>query len=431
MNDPELFESGIEQIEKQVEEKLAEKSDAGQRHISLSEALAALSGDAKLESLLRHKLSDAESALDEVNEQIGHYRDVVRKISDELLQVHERNLHSREVLEQLESIGADVGDGFDVLHARQLHFDKCREQLLELCEKLEMDDPLPNMILSVPFDKKSENRLKGDVEIAKEELLAYMRDHNYSPEDWDTFIQDPDCRRLIRKIDRNYKLPPIPPEEARRLLDAYMTRNGYDESDFDKYSQDPEWRYLMHAAAPFAKLPPRKAADNIGEWEDAPSDETISEALAEMNTEYSARDEWQVNCQRCVPAFEMRLRGYDVIASPRFKEINDHLSLYPEDAWEAPVVQHCGASDNKEYISKALENWGDGARVQIVITNRFDPKYGHTIMAVRNNGKTMFLDPQTGDGSAEECFDWADPSMTRFWRIDDLQPSAMVMDCCR
>ena len=142
MNDPELFESGIEQIEKQVEEKLAEKSDAGQRQISLSEALAALSGDAKLESLLRHKLSDAESALDEVNEQIGHYRDVVRKISDELLQVHERNLHSREVLEQLESIGADVGDGFDVLHARQLHFDKCREQMLELHQMLHITQHL-------------------------------------------------------------------------------------------------------------------------------------------------------------------------------------------------------------------------------------------------------------------------------------------------
>ena len=52
------------------------------------------------------------------------------------------------------------------------------------------------------------------------------------------------------------------------------------------------------------------------------------------------------------------------------------------------------------------------------------------LMAVRNNGKTMFLDPQTGDEHAEECFDWAELSLTRFWRIDNLQPSAMVMDCC-
>ena len=317
MNDQERFESGIEQIEKKVDEALIEKRDADQRQTHLSEALAAIEGDGKLASLLQRRLSDAESRLNEVEEQIRHYKDVVRRISDEMLALHDRNLHSREVLEQLESIGADVSDGYEVLHRRQLLFDKCREQLREISEKLEMENPLPNMILSVSFDKKNAKIVKGEVDAAKEELLAYMRDHHYSPQDWDTFIQDAKCRMLVRKIDRNYKLPPMAMEEARRQLDAYMTQQGYDENDYDKYSGDPEWRYLMHAAAPFATLPPRKDADNIGGWGDSPVDETISEAVAEMNRNCNSGGEWRSNCQRCVPAFEMRLRGYDVTAAPR------------------------------------------------------------------------------------------------------------------
>lgn len=429
MNDQERFESGIEQIEKKVDEALIEKRDADQRQTHLSEALAAIEGDGKLASLLQRRLSDAESRLNEVEEQIRHYKDVVRRISDEMLALHDRNLHSREVLEQLESIGADVSDGYEVLHRRQLLFDKCREQLREISEKLEMENPLPNLILSVSFDKKNAKIVKGEVDAAKEELLAYIRDHHYSPQDWDTFIQDAKCRMLVRKIDRNYKLPPMAMEEARRQLDAYMTQQGYDENDYDKYSGDPEWRYLMHAAAPFATLPPRKDADNIGGWGDSPVDETISEAVAEMNRNCNSGGEWRSNCQRCVPAFEMRLRGYDVTAAPR-RGMIDHLAYHPEDAWENPVVQFCGAYDNRDYISQALQNWGDGARVQIVVVDKYDPHRAHTFMALRNNGKTMFLDPQTGDEHAEECFDWAELSLTRFWRIDNLQPSAMVMDCC-
>ena len=209
MSEQERFELGIEQIEKKVDEALKEKGDADQQQSRLYEALVAISGDEKLASLLQRKLSDAESRLDEVHEQIERYRDAVRKISNEMLEVHDKNLHSREVLEQLEVVGADVSDGYEVLHRRQLLFNKCREQLRELSEKLEMENPLPGMILSVSFDRKNENVRKGEVELAKEELLAYMRDHNYSPQDWDTFIQDAKCRMLVRKIDRNYKLPPM------------------------------------------------------------------------------------------------------------------------------------------------------------------------------------------------------------------------------
>ena len=120
MSEQERFELGIEQIEKKVDEALKEKGDADQQQSRLYEALAAISGDEKLASLLQRKLSDAESRLDEVHEQIERYRDAVRKISNEMLEVHDKNLHSREVLEQLEVVGADVSDGYEVLHRRQL-----------------------------------------------------------------------------------------------------------------------------------------------------------------------------------------------------------------------------------------------------------------------------------------------------------------------
>lgn len=209
MQNLESLEQGIELIEKQVDEKLIEKGDIDKRQNWISEAISAVSGDENLELLLQAKLSKVESESLEVTEQIERYKEVVLKISNEMLEVQDHSLHSREVLEQLESIGADVNEGYELLHARQQSFDKCREQLLELCRKLEMNNPVPNMILSVPFEKKNENVIKNEVDEAKEELIAYMRDHNYSSADWDQFIQDPKCRLLICKIDRNFEFPPL------------------------------------------------------------------------------------------------------------------------------------------------------------------------------------------------------------------------------
>ena len=42
----------------------------------------------------------------------------------------------------------------------------------------------------------------------------------------------------------------------------------------------------------------------------------INSDLHKSNPNYKEGFEWQINCQRCVPTYEMRRRGYNVTALP-------------------------------------------------------------------------------------------------------------------
>ena len=52
---------------------------------------------------------------------------------------------------------------------------------------------------------------------------------------------------------------------------------------------------------------------------------TVDEALAGSNPHYREGREWQQNCQRCIYAYEMQRRGYDVEALPRIFDGTDRL----------------------------------------------------------------------------------------------------------
>ena len=43
----------------------------------------------------------------------------------------------------------------------------------------------------------------------------------------------------------------------------------------------------------------------------------FSEELKKCNPNFELGNQWKINCQRCVPTYEMRRRGYNVTASPK------------------------------------------------------------------------------------------------------------------
>lgn len=118
------------------------------------------------------------------------------------------------------------------------------------------------------------------------------------------------------------------------------------------------------------------------------------------NPNYSKGREWQVNCQRCVPAYEARCRGYDVTALPtpvdgKTDPIWRGCRTYADFAFPlfkgAKAIQYRKRAD----IEKQMAIWGDGARAQVCCGWRNGN--AHTFMAVQENGKTRFVDPQSGD----------------------------------
>lgn len=163
-----------------------------------------------------------------------------------------------------------------------------------------------------------------------------------------------------------------------------------------------------------------------------------------VNPNYDTKSvKWTHNCQRCVVAYEMRRRGYDVRATARPTEVknhiffpneivptgDDHLSHAPFDAWVPPESIHC--ENGQISIEQKLEEWGDGARAEVMVLWRGQHGAGHVFVAEQINGKTHFIDPQSGRDGVAYYFDDCDPAQIYICRTDDKELTEYVKDCCQ
>lgn len=125
----------------------------------------------------------------------------------------------------------------------------------------------------------------------------------------------------------------------------------------------------------------------------------------------------------------MRRRGYDVTALPADKSSSTHLSYYPFDVWKNAEIQTCSGT-GYEYIQETMKKWGNGSRAQIVIIWK-NTNSGHTFIAEQIDGKTKFVDPQNGKQNVSNYFDYATQGATQFCRIDNIEVSNKIFDCCK
>lgn len=144
-------------------------------------------------------------------------------------------------------------------------------------------------------------------------------------------------------------------------------------------------------------------------------------ALRGTNPNYNKAREYQINCQRCVPTYEMRRRGYDVEALgnlrgsvklgnlEKMKELwgledKDILRNYIEiKRGENITIKDADFGNVLDFI----EDSNIGSRFQISwwwSKNRT----GHTIVAENTRKGAMFIDPQIGKTFTTE----------QFWRLD-------------
>ena len=164
------------------------------------------------------------------------------------------------------------------------------------------------------------------------------------------------------------------------------------------------------------------------DWGIYKSSHDYANALARSNPSFKRGIRaWSKNCQRCVPTYEMQKRGFDVSANP-IAPGYDYLSYHPYDVWKDPIV-HNTPGTGRESIEQAMASYGDGARAQVTVQWSKEPG-GHTFIAEQKEGKTHFIDPQTGSTDAAWYFDDVLPGATQFARIDNLTPSDRIFDCC-
>jgi hypothetical protein len=164
------------------------------------------------------------------------------------------------------------------------------------------------------------------------------------------------------------------------------------------------------------------------------------------NPEYGpgdAKRPYRINCQRCVPTAEARLRGYDVVAQPRpmvrgrggKMEADPNDPIFRNRSTKAEYYFSCFKNPAVESfrsqrdIERCMADWGDGARAQICCL--WKGGGAHTFIAIQENGRTRFMDPQTG---REDCTSYFHDIKTRgrnvdwntFARIDTLEFSDNV-----
>lgn len=151
------------------------------------------------------------------------------------------------------------------------------------------------------------------------------------------------------------------------------------------------------------------------------------DSLKSVNPHYSPmKREYKENCTNCVSAYEMRKRGYDVIAKAAGK--NHHLQRYPEDAWKNPQIIRTFGSGLDE-ILKTFENWPDNARAEIAVVWKYS-REGHVFVGEKSNGAVAFYDVQSGVKYSENVFEKVTDGKTKFWRIDNLEPSDRGITAC-
>ena len=141
---------------------------------------------------------------------------------------------------------------------------------------------------------------------------------------------------------------------------------------------------------------------------------------------YSGDEKYKTNCTNCVSAYEMRQRGYDVVA--KASTGNHYLERNPEKAWVHPEVEKTAGS-GLEDILNAMGQLPDGSRIEVAVKWK-NSASGHVFVAERKNGKVHFLDVQSGEKLSSKIFERVQNGETRFWRIDNLEPSDRGITAC-
>ena len=182
------------------------------------------------------------------------------------------------------------------------------------------------------------------------------------------------------------------------------------------------WDYEKVRAAP---PPPDPVEQMLGIKRGAPIRRI--DAVTHANPDYWQGRGYQVNCQRCVPTFELRRRGYPVQAMPNLGTNGNGTSkrraMNGSECFKNAAVQGVWGGKpplTKTALLKELKALPNGARVGIMWLWPGRKATGHTIVCEKVSGVLVFMDPQTGQigdstlGTARKGWGYS------YYRMDDL-----------
>jgi hypothetical protein len=127
------------------------------------------------------------------------------------------------------------------------------------------------------------------------------------------------------------------------------------------------------------------------------------------------------NCCLCTIAYDMRRRGYDVIAKQK-APINLLYDIGPEDvSWMYGFPKETNTG-NVEGLNRALKKQPNGAR-GAVFCSWGKGSGGHVVAYEVENGKPVLYDAQSGDRYTNLSDLLNDVKSTSYIRLDDKEPN--------
>lgn len=152
----------------------------------------------------------------------------------------------------------------------------------------------------------------------------------------------------------------------------------------------------------------------------------MDEALKAVNPNFAKGLEWQKNCQRCVYAYEMQRRGYDVEALPRILNGNDDAARQWAKVMEGQTWDKFTSHNTISQMLQKMSEYGDGARAVVYVAWK-GHKSAHVFIAEQEGIGTVFLDPQTGHYvDINHYMQYAIKGQTKLSRIDHLKPTDLI-----
>lgn len=142
-------------------------------------------------------------------------------------------------------------------------------------------------------------------------------------------------------------------------------------------------------------------------------------AIKGANPKYKKGTNYERNCQRCVPVYELRRRGYDVTAAPKplynFMGRSD-IAFVDKKTGNFPKFSPLRTS--RKMMEKDMAPYPNNSRFAVRI-GQGKGKPGHVFVAEKIDGKICYSDPQTGKINALSNFSPA--KNMQFFRMDNLQ----------
>lgn len=178
--------------------------------------------------------------------------------------------------------------------------------------------------------------------------------------------------------------------------------------------------------------------------------EDYSQAAKATNPNFDTHKyEWTYNCQRCVVAWEMRYRGYDVTAKPRLKDEEEFIfkhdthwtKSFKDLEWdETPYYYPSDRKGNVDLIENTILNNKNPCGSRFIIRIQWKkpswiqksewekkPK-GHVFIGIINDKNELeYYDPQSGKRAAWKKS--ASLKHTTWARIDNKELTENVFDC--